>query len=221
VRKPNPLLRFIPVLNFTSAASAFAVIALLFAGLLPGIAPAAAPAPDATSAASMEMASSAPQEPGTVILWNGVPSGGGAANDIAMGKGGGGGGSGSGFVLPPQVVQNITAEPGATSKLAPETAGAPESADNAAPQTSDPTQPQVMAAAPAEPLTGSGPILGAVPPEVARTTNQSNVEAYSAPVERESAPPVSRWWLAPAIALGVVALVSALGAQWLRRKTRA
>lgn len=239
VKKPNPLLRFIPALNFASAASALAVIALLAAGLLPGIAPAAAPAPQQPFA--LEAPASEAATPEMIIQW-GSPGGlgGGAAEpaaDMALGKGGGGGGDGGyagpGFSVPPQAVEGLTedsaqaktfAEPTATAAAelaapaAPAATAAPELM--AAPAATTETDQRQIVEAPAEPLTGSGPILGAASPEQAQSANDTGLVSSAAPAA-QTQDAVSRWWLGPVVVLGILAIGFALTAQIIRRKPQA
>lgn len=224
-RKPNPLLRFIPALNFASAASALAVIALLFAGLLPGISPAAAPAPEALALEqppmTRQMVPDSAATPEMIIQW-GSPDGlgGGAANapEMAIGKGGGGGDAsggyaGPGFVIPPQAMTGMAEEPAQAKNIA------EPSTDAAAPELMTVPEQPAAAAAPQQPLTGSGPILGAASPEEAHAANDANL-ASSAPAAAQPPTTAPRWWLAPVVALSVLAFGFALAAQIIRRKAR-
>lgn len=226
--RPNPFARLIPVLNFTSALSALAMVVALVIGLLPGLSPsggirAAQEAPaSATDMSTPEMAAGDTAAP-IIIEW--VP---------AYGLGGGGGGEGvstmmeqqgsGGVVVPPETIEiappaaampvpeqkapGATPEPDMTRQMVPTQ---PAAGVTAAPAAEQPAPESVSQA----PLEGAGPILGVRPESEARANNQAAVKALSD--ENRAARPVAFPWIIPAL-LALIAAGSWLTVRILRRK---
>lgn len=203
--RPKPWLRFVPVLNFASAAAALALVVVMVYGLLPGAVPASAPAaPAATEAASLMAQEAAPAadasaEAPDIIMWGGG----------AYGLGGGGD---MGGISPPPMMQ---AAPVIKDLNTPPEAAAPEMGILEAPPAAGQPAPENRIAQ--DPLEGSEPILGVVPPEEARAENQRQLAQQAVETARE-AQPAERNWVVPAVVLGAVALAAALSSYILRRK---
>lgn len=209
--RPKPWLRFVPVLNFASAAAALALVVVMVYGLLPGAAPVSAPAaPAATQSASLMAQEAAPAadasaEAPDIILWGGG----------AYGLGGGGDASPPMMQAPP-VVKDLSNLPG---EAAPEISvmEAPPDAVQPAPEVEQPSQEDNRVAR--TPLEGSEPILGVVPPQEAQAENQRQMAKQAVEAARETQPqPVEQNWVIPAVVLGAIALVAALASYLLRRK---
>lgn len=208
--QPKPWLRFVPVLNFASAAAALALVVVMVYGLLPGAVPATAPAaPAATAAPELMTADAAPKsnsgEAPDIILWGGGAYGLGGGGD-AMPMGGG-------IDAPPA----MQAAPQANDLGAPPAAAAPEMSAMEAPAETQQAQPDERIAK--APLQGSEPILGVVPPDAARAENQRQLTKQAvetAPLPQSQ--PAERNWVIPAVVLGAIALAAALASYILRRK---
>lgn len=172
-------LRLVPALRLSSVAAALMSVFLFVSQLVPGLSlasmRAASPAADTAAVQSemlaMEAAPAAAEEsPPPVVYWNGPPPPpadgmggagiapgcpdgrcGGAADIPYAGGMGGGDGNVPGFIVPEPVIRE--AAPPVT---------APQAEPEALPQA---TPEMGIAALPAEPLTGTGPILGVAPNE--------------------------------------------------------
>jgi len=218
--RPKPWLRFVPVLNFASAAAALALVVVMVYGLLPGAVPVSAPAaPAATQSTSLMAQEAAPAadasaEAPDIILWGGG----------AYGLGGGGDSSpmGGGIDAQPPMMQ-AAPEVKDLSNLPEEAAPeigvmeAPPEAVQPAPEVEQPAQEDNRVAR--TPLEGSEPILGVVPPQEAQSENQRQLAEQAVEAARETQPqPVERNWMIPAVVLGAVALAAALASYLLRRK---
>lgn len=200
--RPRPWLRFVPMLNFASAAAALALVVVMVYGLLPGAVPASAPA--ATEAPSLMAAESAPQEDASgeapkIIQWGGG----------AYGLGGGG------AVDAPPMIQ---AAPQAKDMIAPPAAAGPE-IDNREASPEGEQAPQTQEQIAQAPLEGSEPILGVVPPQEAQAENQRQLAQQALESTREALPQRANSWVILAAVLGVIALAAALASYILRRKT--
>lgn len=250
VEKPRRswLMNLVPVLNFASAAATVAVVVMLAVTLLPGRGLPMQTAAQSTAAAESMPMSAAGSEPTPVLQWNAPGGMGGGADPLMEGKGGGDGndmrtfdtGPGQGFILPPQAVESLpegsaepqqknftapqpalTATPAPSGDAAPPAAPAP-AAETGQPQATPVMEPSAAAAqemeAPQEPLSGAGPILGV---QNAAEAEQRNMEAIGDPYTAESSPqPSARRWIAPAV-LALFAVISALAAWLIRRKSGA
>ena len=216
--RPRSWLRLIPALNFASAAAALAVVVIMAASLLPGLNTLAAPAPTQAAALMAAENSSEPAPYGgtpVIIQWGGG----------AYGLGGVDGRGGGGVEAPPTTMQ---AAP--LADLSPSQKNIDPQAPEASPELSNPEAPAANApadsvAVAAAPLEGSGPILGAVPPEQAQADNQRAIQdqyaqsAQDATTQRSTGQPAQNWVL-PAMVLGGVAVLAALASYLLRRKAR-
>jgi hypothetical protein len=209
--RPRPWLRLIPALNFTSATAALAVVVMMAISFLPGFNTAAAPAPTQAAALMAAENSSEPAPYGgtpVIIQWGGGAYGLGGVD----GRGGGGG------VEPPATI--MQAAPSAD--LSPSQKNLDPQAPAESPEMANPEAPAANAAlesvaVAAAPLEGSGPILGAVPPEQAQADNQRAIQdATSQRVTDQQA----QNWVLPAIVLSLVAVLAALASYLLRRKAR-
>jgi len=216
--RPRPWLRLIPVLNFTSAAAALAVIVLMVVNILPGAMPAAAPA--ASDAPSIMAAESQPEVALTPAPMGGTP----VIIQWGGGLGGGGGMGGDTVSAAPEMqsmpqsndTRDFKGAPGA-EPLPPES-----SLEMAAPALTATPEPaaeqQTFAAAPIE---GSGPIMGVVPAEEAQAYNAQQIQdaaAESTTSSVEPQPDSDGWTIPTAVGLGVLALGAGITAYVLRRK---
>lgn len=201
--RPRPWLRWIPVLNFASAAAALAVAVMMLVNFLPGATPAAAPAPTAGSEATSLMAAESQPD----VQLEPAPLGGTPV--IIQWGGGMGGGAGTGGA-----VENMP-----TNMLSiPE---ADVARDMKAPDASSPASasPQIASA----PLEGSDPILGVVPADEAQAQNQRQIEEAAVPAAQVDAyanqeTPPNNWLVPVAVGLGLIALAAGVASYWLRRK---
>lgn len=219
--RPRPWLRFVPVLNFASAAAALALVVVMVYGLLPGALP-ASPAPAATDTATLMAAESAPEaadangEAPKIILWGGG----------AYGLGGGGDASpmGGGIDAPPMmqappVIKDLGAPETSMMDIPPQEA-APEAGVMEAPSEGEPPSQAENRIALA-PLEGAGPILGIVPPQEAQAENQRELAKQAVETAQEPAvQPAGNNWVIPAVVLGAIALAAALASYILRRRAQ-
>lgn len=223
-----------PALRLSSAFAALASVVLFALQLLPGMmnvaAPAAAPAaPEAMALSSAEGAVGT--EP-PVIYWGGPPA-------EAMGMGGGGGGGdgtypgGMGGGAPDTIygIPNIASTPGIQFEIPQATQQAGIGA--AAPQESMPAEPTPeppMAMAPqptAFPETArsaedmqNGPVLGLRPQDSGKVIAESQAYVADQAAEEQPSIPARRLLLPAAIGLAGLAVITAIAALLLNKKSR-
>lgn len=236
--RPREILRFVPVLNFASALAALAVIVTLAVQFLPLSTTAASQraADTAPAAAAAPMAAQPQGTAPAIIQWNGGQNPSGSGPAYGMGGGGGGGGAGGssvlsspapvtvpGFAIPQPLgkgqAQGTPLSP-AGGGLEPTPAPGAPAATAAAelPAAPAPTQtPETARSLANQPVTGSGPILGAQPPQVAQADNQAQEKSPAKTANVQQARPID--WVVPSL-LALIAIGAAAVAFVIRQQAR-
>ncbi len=214
--KPVRTFRFLPILSLSSV---LATVVLIFAiffefSLNPKLASTVAmqPAAETLSMESAPQMDAAREQSGQtnplIIQWGGRPGTGGGSPDTTMAMGGGGG-------------EDFTAKSG--SEL-PGMGGADPGAINTAPLPETPSEPALSASAveEAEPIVGTGPILGVRTEDEAKTYNQAVMEILSEQADAnqamsKSSMPFLRWIQT---GLALIALITGGMALYMWRKSK-
>lgn len=215
-----------PVLRLSSALAALLVMVMFMVDLLPGVSPAQAPMmqsaalePAAPPEAGEMSALGVQEEDQPEILYWGGPSGLPYANGVGGGPGMGGGPDLGGglegtpnIYHPPEVTSPRAAKPPPLGSAGPEE------------QPEEPAEgdPGTVTNDAAEPIEGTGPILG-VPPAEERGERllKGEAEAFVAEAaadEDEIAGLENQTWRIAQIGLAVVALLTGLGAWYIHRR---